>query len=183
MNELRPGVAIELDGEPYKVLEAHHQKIARRGSTLSAKLKHIKTGKVLERTFQPADRFVEPDVRHKEATFMYRTRDEFFFVYPNGEKVGFAEDVLGEEAGYLTKDLPVQIMHIDDEAIRVELPIKVTLKVEQAPPNTKGDTAQGGTKEVVMETGARIKTPMFVETGDDIEINTQTGEYVRRVSA
>ena len=83
MNELRPGVAIEIDGEPYKVLEAHHQKIARRGSTLSAKLKHIKTGKVLERTFQPADRFVEPDVRHKPATFMYRTRDEFFFVFPS----------------------------------------------------------------------------------------------------
>ena len=181
MNELRPGVAIEIDGEPYKVLEAHHQKIARRGSTLSAKLKHIKTGKVLERTFQPADRFVEPDVRHKPATFMYRTRDEFFFVFPNGEKLGFSEEDLGEQVGFLTKGLNVEIMHIDDEPVSVELPIKIALKVEQAPPNVKGDTAQGGTKEVILETGARIKTPMFVESGDTIEINTQTGEYVRRV--
>lgn len=181
MNELRPGVAIELDGEPYKVLEAQHQKIARRGSTLSAKLKHIRTGKVLEKTFQPADRFPEPDVKLKEAKFQYRTRDQFFFVLPSGEKVGFSQDALGETVGYLTKDLPVQIMFIDEEAVSVELPIKVSLKVTEAPPNFKGDTAQGGQKEVEVETGARVKAPMFVEEGDVIEVNTHTGLYVRRV--
>ena len=72
-------------------------------------------------------------------------------------------------------------MHIDDKPVSLELPIKVSLKVDQAPPNLKGDTAQGGTKEVTLETGARIKTPMFVESGNTVEINTQTGEYVRRV--
>jgi len=181
MNELKPGIAIELDGEPYKILEAHHQKIARRGSTLSAKLKHMRTGKVLERTFQPADRFPEPEIRHKKAAFQYRTRNEFFFVLAKSEKVSFSEEALGEQALYLTKDLPVEILYIDEEPVAVNLPIKTSLKVDQAPPNTKGDTAQGGTKEVLLETGAHVKTPMFVETGDTIEINTQTGEYVRRV--
>ncbi|MEK7500770.1 MAG: elongation factor P [Patescibacteria group bacterium] len=181
MNDLKPGVLIELEGEPYQVLEAHHNKVAQRRPVMQTKIRHLVSGKVRAETFQQSDKVAEADIERIKAKFTYRTKDEFFFQGDGGEKFGFKEDLLGEKTGYLKKDLPVEIFIFNGRPISVGFPIKVVLRVKDAPPGLKGNTVQGGLKDVILETGAAVKTPLFVETGDLIEIDTRTGEYTRRV--
>ena len=115
-----------------------------------------------------------------KAKMVYRTKDEFFFQTEDNQKLGFKEDILGEKIGYLKKDTPVDIFLFKGKPISVELPIKIILEVKDAPPATKGDTVQGALKEVTLETGITARVPLFVETGDRVEIDTRTGDYVRR---
>lgn len=182
MNSLKPGVVINIDGEPYEILESQHSKVARRQATTSAKLKSLTSGKVLTRTFQQSDKFEEADTEKVSATFKYRTREDFFFVGEKGEKFNFTQETLGDKIDYLKPGFEVRILLFEESPVSLELPVKVVLEVTDAPPSEKGDTAQGGTKEVELETGGKVKVPLFVKTGDKIEINTQTGEYSRRVN-
>lgn len=181
MNDLKPGTLIELDGEPYQVLESNHNKVAQRRPVMQTKIKNIITGKVRAETFQQSDKIAEADIERVKAKFIYRTRDQFFFQSDDGEKMNLNEDLLGEKTSYLKKDMPVEIFIFDGKPISVELPIKIVLEVKDAPPAAKGDTVQNALKDVTVETGAVVKTPMFVETGDKIEIDTRTGQYIRRV--
>ena len=182
MNDLKPGVLIDLDGEPYQVLESNHNKIAQRRPVMQTKIKNIITGKVRAETFQQSDKIAEANLERLKAKFIYRTKDQFFFQADDGSKMEFDEEVLAEKTGYLKKDMPVDIYVFDGKPISVDLPIKIILEVKDAPPSSKGDTVQNALKDVVMETGAVIKTPMFVDTGDKIEIDTRTGSYVRRAN-
>lgn len=182
MNDLKPGVLIELENEPYQVLEAHHLKVAQRRPVMQTKIRNLITAKVRSETFQQSDKVAEANIERKKTKFAYRTRDEFFFQAENGEKFGFKEDVLQEKIGYLKKDLPVEILVFNEKPISLELPIKVVLRVKDAPPGVKGDTVQGGLKDVLLETGIMVKTPLFVESGDFIEIDTRTGAYTRRAN-
>jgi elongation factor P len=181
MNDLKTGVVIELSGEPFQVLESHHVKIAQRRPVMQTKLRSLKTGKVLAQTFQQSDKIPEADIEKIEAGFSYRTRTEFFFTTKDGKKFGVTEGALGDKSGYLTKDLPVELLMFEEEPLSVELPIKISLRVKDAPPGAKGNTVQGGLKDVTLETGAVVKTPLFVKEGDIVEIDSRTGEYVRRV--
>lgn len=188
MNDLKPGVLIELEGEPFQILEAHHNKVAQRRPVMQTKIRHLISGKVRAETFQQSDKVAEADIERIKAKFIYRTKDEFFFqgdspstTLGTSNKFGFKTDLLQEKTGYLKKGLPVEIFVFNGQPISVELPIKVVLRVKDAPPGLRGDTVQGGLKDVVLETGAMVKTPLFVETGDLVEIDTRTGEYTRRV--
>ncbi len=182
MNDLRPGVVIELDGEPFRILEARHNKRAQRRPVKQTKLKSLTSGRVLEYTFQQSDRIPEADVEKRPVKFLYRTRDEFFFADESGRKLAFSAENLGEQTKWLKKDLPVEVLLFNEEAVSVELPIKVTFRVSEAPPGARGDTVQGGLKDVTLETGAVVKTPLFVKSGDLVEIDTRSGDYVRRVN-
>ena len=181
MNDLKPGILIELEGEPYQVLEAHHNKVAQRRPVMQTKIRHLVSGKVRAETFQQSDKVAEADIERIKTKFTYRTKDEFFFQGDGGEKFGFKQDLLQEKTGYLKKDLPVEIFIFNGKPISVELPIKVVLQVKDAPPGLKGNTVQGGLKDVLLETGAVVNTPLFVESGDEVEIDTRTGQYVRRM--
>ena len=181
MNEIRSGVIIELKGEPWQVLEAHHLKVAQRRPVMQTKLRNLVSGKILEETFQQSDRIPEANVEKMEAKFTYRTRDRFFFTSEDGRKFDFGPNDLAEKTGYLTKDLPVQIVLFKEKPISIDLPIKVSLKVKDAPPAARGDTVQGGLKDVTLETGAIVRAPLFVEEGDTLEIDTRDNSYVRRV--
>lgn len=181
MNDLKPGVLIDLEGEPYQVLESNHNKVAQRRPVMQTKIRHLISGKVRAETFQQSDKITEADLEQLKAKFIYRTKNEFFFQMDDGRKMGFDEKILTEKTGYLKKDLPVEIYVFKGKPISVELPIKVTLEVKDAPPATRGDTVQGALKEAALETGVTARVPLFVETGDKIEIDTRTGEYVRRV--
>ena len=180
MNDLKPGVLIELGGEPYQVLESHHNKVAQRRPVMQTKIRHLITGKVRAETFQQSDSIPEADVERLKAKMVYRTKDEFFFQTEDNQKLGFKEDILGEKIGYLKKDTPVEIYVFKGKPISVELPIKVILEIKDAPPATRGDTVQGALKEAELETGAMVRVPLFIETGDKVEIDTRTGDYVRR---
>ncbi len=182
MNDLRPGVIIELDGDPYQILESNHNKVAQRRPVMQTKIRNLITGKVRAETFQQSDKIQGADIERVKTKFIYRTKDEFFFQADSGEKFNFKEDVLEEKIGFLKKDMLVDIFVFKEKPISIELPIKVVLEVKDAPPAARGDTVQGALKDAILETGAEIKVPLFIESGDKIEVDTRTGAYARRAS-
>lgn len=182
MNNLKPGVVIDLEGEPYEVLESNHNKVAQRRPVMQTKIRNVITGKVRAQTFQQSDSILEANIERLNSKFIYRTKNEFFFQADSAGKFSFTEEMLGDKIGYLKKDMPVEIYLFKQKPIAVKLPIKVVLEVKDAPPAARGDTVQGALKDAVMETGITVKVPLFVEAGQKIEVDTRTGEYARRAS-
>lgn len=183
INDLKVGTYIVYEGAPYEVLEVQHLHIGRGGSSIQTKLKNLKTGQVLSRNFKPADQFLEAAIEKQKVKYLYHHRDEYWFSEESNPKNRFllTEDQLREIIHFLKPNTAVEALNFDNAIINVTLPIKMDFKVTEAPPAIRGNTAQGGTKTVTIETGAQITAPLFINEGDIIKINTQTGEYVERV--
>ena len=183
ITDLRKGTIFLLDGQPTVVLEAQHVKIGRGGAVLQTKIKNLATGATLSRNFKQADRFEEAEIERKKFIFLYSHRGEHCFVdeQNRSERFFVKEEQLGPEKNFLKKNVPVDAEFFQEKLLRIVLPIKIDFAVTDAPPGLRGDTAQGGTKTVIIETGAKIQTPLFIGAGDTIRVNTQTGEYVERV--
>ena len=181
--DLRRGVQFVLDGQPYEVLEFRQMGKSQDVVVAQTKIRNLITGNVLTRNFHQGDRFEEAEVEKKPAKFIYVHRDKFVFCETNNPSNRFelSNEILGDALKFLKPNQEVGLLIFKDKIINVALPVKVSLKVTEAPPNIRGDTAQGGTKPVTLETGAMVNTPLFIEMGDIIEINTQTGEYARRI--
>lgn len=181
--DLRKGAEFILDGDPYEVLEFQQIFKAQDVVTARTKIKNLISGKIIEKTFHKGDSFQEADLRKIEAKFIYGNRGKFVFAKADDPSARF--ELTQEQIGYAYKFLKLNLIvtgvMFKDKIINIALPIKVQFKVKEAPPGIKGDRAQGGTKTVVVETGAEIQAPLFVEQDDIIEINTETGEYARRV--
>ena len=175
--DLKKGVQFILDGQPWEVLEAQLSKMAQRRPVIQSKIKNLLDGRVLERNFQQGDVFQEADLEKKEIKFIYQSRGEYFFSEPNdpSRRFSFTESQIGSQAKYLKPDEIVTGIVFEKKIINFVLQIKVQLKVKESAPGVKGDRAQGGTKEAVLESGAVIQVPLFVERGDTIEVNTETG--------
>jgi len=158
-------------------------KKAQRRPVLQAKVRSLITGNVFEKTFHQGETFEEAELDKFDAKFLYSHRGKFFFCEEKDPSKRFelSEEQIGPQAKFLKQNQVVQTVKFEGEIINVSLPIKVQLKVAEAPPGVKGDRAQGGTKSALLETGAQIQVPLFVEQGDTIEINTETGEYVKRI--
>lgn len=182
-NEVLPKKLIILDGEPYEVLSAWVFRKQQRKPVNQTKLRNLKTGGVAEHTFHVSDKAEEAEVETKSAKFIYNRNGEWFFHELNNPSKRFSlpEDMVGDAKKFLTANTEVEIRWFEDEPIQVRVPVKMELKVTEAPPNTRGNTAQGGNKVVTLETGAPLTVPMFINTGDVVRINTETGEYVERV--
>ena len=182
-SDLRKGVQVILDNEPYEILEASPMKKAQRRVVIQTKIKHLISGSVLDRNFHQGDVFEEADIVKKEAKFLYNHRDRYFFseISDSSKRFDLSEELIGEGVGFLKQNQIVEEIQFQGKTINISLPIKVQLKVAEAPPGIRGDRAQGGTKSVVLETGASINVPLFVQQGDIIELNTETKEYTRRV--
>lgn len=182
-NDLKKGVHFILDNQPYEVLEFFPIKKAQGRAIVQTKIKNLITGAVFEKNFHQGDTFQEAEIEKIEIKFLYSHRDKFVFCEKENSSKRFelSKEKIGEPAKFLKQNEMVQGIVFKGDIINVSLPIKVCLKVIQAPPSFSGNTAQRGTKVVKLETGAEINTPLFIEEGDIIEINTQTGEYVRRV--
>lgn len=181
--DLRKGTMFVMNGEPWEVLEANFLRMQQRKAVVQTKIKNLVTGKVLERNFQPSDNFEEAEVEKREAVFIYVNRGEAWFHEPGNPKNRFSikEEVVGEKAQFLRQNTPVTAVVFKEKVIGIVPPIKVELKVTEAPPAIKGNTAQGGTKVVMLETGAKVSAPLFVNEGDVVRVNTETGEYTERV--
>jgi elongation factor P len=181
--DLKKGTQFILDGQPWEVLEAKAMKMAQRRPVIQSKIKNLIDGKVQEKNFQQGDMFNEADLQKKDIKFLYQSKGQYWFceIDNPSKRFFFTEDQIGYQAKYLKSNESVTGIIFDDKIINFKLPIKVTLKVKESAPGIKGDRAQGGTKEAILESGATIQVPLFVEEGDTIEINTETGEYVRRV--
>lgn len=182
INDLKVGTYIVYESAPYEVLEAQHLHIGRGGSSIQTKLKNLKTGRVLSRNFKPADVFEQTQIEKQKVKYLYHHRGGYWFSKEQNQKNRFqlSKEQLGEIIHFLKPDTFVEALNFGGTIINVALPIKMDFKVVEAPPAIRGNTAQGGTKTVTLETGAQIVAPLFINVGDTIKINTQTGEYVER---
>jgi elongation factor P len=181
--DLRKGTKFILEGQPYEVLEFQQIYKAQDMVVARTKIKNLINGKVLEKTFHQDDKFEEAELGKIEVKFIFTHRGKFCFSEAENSKARFEldEEKIGEGAKFLKPNQVLTGIKFQEKNINVVLPIKVQLKVIEAPPGVKGERAQAGTKPVTLETGAKINVPLFVEQGDLIEINTETGQYVRRI--
>ncbi len=181
--DLRKGIQFVLEGQPYEVLDFHQMRKAQDVTVAQTKIRNLISGKVIERNFHLGDTFQEADIQKTEAKFLYGHRGKYVLCDPNNPAKRFElqAEQLGDRVQFLKPGTLVTQLLFESKVITIVLPIKVQLKVAEAPPGVKGDRAQGGVKTVTLETGAILNVPLFVEAGDIIEVNTETGEYVRRV--
>lgn len=181
INDLKVGVKIEFNNELYEVLRAQHSKIGRGGAVLKARIKNLISGNILEINFKSAEKFGEPDMDSKKALYMYQDGQGYNFMDNESyEQFTIPENVIAEKKLYLIENTNVEILYYNNKPINIEIPIKLALKVVKAPPGTKGNTADGGSKEVELETGLKINVPLFINEGDTVRVNTQEGTYVER---
>lgn len=182
INDLTAGLYIVYEDAPYQVLETRHLHIGRGGSSIQTKLKNLKTGQFLARNFKSSDTFEEAEILKKQVRYLYAHRGEYWFS-EESQKNRFLlkEDILGDTIHFLKSNTVVEALNFKGAILNITLPIKMDFKVLEAPPAIRGNTAQGGTKNVIIETGASIAVPLFINEGDIIRINTQKGEYVERV--
>jgi len=182
-NEVKPGVAVLIEGEPYLCTWNNIMKKQQRRPVNQTKMRHIIKGNSIEYSFQQSDKLEEAEIEARPAVFIYARNGEWFFhdTKDKSKRFTVADDQMGESGKFLKPNTEVDTLWFQDKLFRVKLPIKVELKVTEAPPDVRGNTAQGGSKIVELETGATMDVPMFVKLGDVIRVNTETGEYVERV--
>lgn len=182
MNDLKLGGVISMNNQPYVVSYTQHVQMGRGSAVLRTKLKNILTGQVLEKTFKPGDRIAEADLSRSKANFLYRSEDEFHFMDNESyEEFVLNVDQVGEISNFVKEGVDVDVLNFDGKPVSIDLPKKVSLRVEQTEPGVRGDTAQGSvTKPATLETGYVVQVPIFVKSGDSIIVNTERGEYVSR---
>jgi elongation factor P len=182
-SQLQKGVRIILEGQPCEITEAKPLFKGRGHSILQARLKNLKTNTVISKTFHPSDNFEEAEVSKKEVKFLYSHREKYVFSEKDNPSQRFelTAEKVGEQIHFLKENQTVEALIFEGKVINISLPIKTTLKVTEAPPAFKGNRAEAGTKTITLETGAKISAPLFIKKGDVVEVNTETGEYVRRV--
>lgn len=182
-NEITPKKIIEYNGEPYLVLSSWVFRKQQRKPVNQTKLKGLKSGKMLEISFHQSETVPEADTEKKDLTYIYSAKGEAWFHEAGNPKarLSLGEAVVGDQMRFVKEKSDVTALVWNDEIIGIQTPIKVELTVKEAPPAVKGNTAQGGSKQVVLETGAVVSTPLFINEGDIVRINTETGEYAERV--
>jgi elongation factor P len=181
--DLRKGIAIEFDGNLYRIEDFQHVKMGRGSAYVKLKLRNVRKGDITERTFQAGERFQRATLDKSEVQFLYRDEDTFHFMN-TATYDQFAIDLarLGNAVHFLKENAMVVLLTYGDEPISVEMPPSVEMEVTYTEPGIKGDTATGGTKPATIETGYTVQVPLFVNTGDHIRVDTRTGDYVERVS-
>lgn len=182
-NELKVGTLFIKDGDPYEVLEYAFIRMQQRKPVTQLKIKNLISGKVQNYSAHQNESFEEAEIDQVPVTFIYHNKGEYWFHEKGNPKNRFAlqDDVVGDAAHYLKQNTEVKAFKFGEKIINIEIPVKVDLKVTEAPPAIKGDTAQGGTKTVTLETGGKANVPLFINEGDIIRINTASGDYVERV--
>ena len=183
LSGIKVGKKIIIEGEPFVVLFAQHSKMGRAGAVLRTKLKNLITGATINKTFQGADKIAPAEITTQKAQYLYADGQNHYFM--NGdtyEQFELSAEVIGENSKFLTEGTEIDVLYFGESAINIELPVKMDFKVIEAPPAVKGNTADGGSKQVTIETGIKVNVPLFIKTGDKIRVNTQTGEYSERAN-
>lgn len=180
--DLRKGIAIELDGELWQVLDYHHIKMGRGSAQIRIKLKNIKRGQTVERSFQAGEKWPRAFLDKGPVQFLYRDGDDYHFMDNESyEQFSISAQQLDEAVGYIKEGMTLDRTSHQGETIGVELPITVDLVVTETEPGFAGDTQSGAKKPATLETGLVVQVPIFVAEGDVIRIDTRTGEYQTRV--
>ncbi len=181
-NDFRNGMTIELDGTLYNILYFQHVKPGKGGAFVRSRLKNLKTGAVIEKTFRAGEKVELAVLDKRRMQFLYREGTHFHFMDTGTyEQMTLEEEELGEASRFLKEGTVVDMPLYEGKPVGVELPIFVELEVAETAPGVKGDTASGGSKPAVLETGATVQVPLFVEAGNRVKVDTRSGEYVERV--
>lgn len=181
ITDLKKGTIFQLDGVPYRVVEYSQKVMGRGGSIVNVKIKSLKDGKVLDKTFKGNDTIQQADIANSNAQFLYADDKNLFFMDTQTyETFDVSKDILGDQAQYLKEGLEVVAQSFEGNVINIELPKNVYLKVDYAENAVKGDTSSALTKDARLETGTSIKVPAFIKTGDIISVDTTTGNYRER---
>lgn len=187
-NEIKPGVVIIHDDEPYEVVASHSARKSMGKPSNQVKMRNVISGRTIEIAYHAADTAEEADIIKRDIKFLYSTpKGEYWFsaVDNPANRFTLSADVLGDQTKYLKGNtvIKAKIFEYNDEekTIGIILPVKMDFKIIECPPNVRGDTATGGSKIATIETGAKVNVPLFVDNGEVIRVNTETGEYVERV--
>jgi elongation factor P len=180
-NQFKSGMAIEIDGEPYTIVESQHVKPGKGGAFVRTKVRSMKTGNVIDRTFRAGEKFTRMDTRSRTLQYLYSTETEVVLMDTDSyEQLSVSPDMAGEALKWVVENMEVQVFYLDGQPIDVEAPNTVELTITHTEPGLRGDTAQGGTKPATLETGVGIQVPLFIEQGERIKIDTRTGAYLSR---
>lgn len=182
-SDFKKGVAIKYNNETYVVVGYQFVNPGKGAAFTRAKMKNIRTAKVIEVTFKSGESIEEANMQYKKCQYMYNDGTDYYFMdNTNFEQFSMSAEILGDQGKYLMDGGEITTVFVDNLPISIQLPPKMDFLVADAPPGEKGDTATGGTKLVTLESGATVAAPLFIKAGDRIKINTETGEYVERVN-
>ena len=181
-SDIRKGLKVEIDGQPYLVAEAQFVKPGKGQAFNRTRLRNLITGALLERTFKINESLAPADVNQAKMQFMYRDADGFNFMnLETFDQLSLSPEAVGDAANWLVEQMEVDVLFFKDRAINIDLPYFVELEITYCEPGMKGNTATGATKQATLSTGATVQVPLFVEQGEWIRIDTRTAEYVERV--
>ena len=181
--DFRNGMTLKLEGHLFSIVEFQHVKPGKGGAFVRTKLKNVRTGAVLDRTFRGGERVEEVRIERRPMQYLYRSEDEHYFMDTETyEQFPISDAMIGERILYLKEGEILSVLMHGDTPIGVELPFFVELEITQTDPGLRGDTATGGSKPATLETGAVVQVPLFVNVGDRIKVDTRTGTYIERVS-
>lgn len=184
LNDIKIGMNLLYNGEPHQVLVANFVRMQQRKPVMQTKMRNLVTGKVVEYSFKPGDRVETGDLERAKSSFLYAAGDECVFMDNQSyEQISLPKEKIGNAVNFLKEGSEVNLISFNGEVINVEIPIKMKFKIVSTTAGVKGDTASGRvTKEAEIETGYHIQVPMFIKEGEEVVINTDTGEYVERAS-
>jgi len=182
-SDFRKGMKLALEGGLYVIVDFQHARTAQRRANVWTKLKNLKTGQVIERTFSAGENFDEPDFSDQAMQYLYSDGESFNFMNSKTyEQVALNADQVGDARSYLQENVEYKILYFEGNPISIEMPASVILKVIEAEPGVKGDSVSNLTKYAVVETGLQVKVPLFIKVGETIKIETATGKYLERVN-
>lgn len=180
-NDFRTGLTIELDGEVYQVVDFLHVKPGKGSPFVRSKLRNMRTGAVVERTFNAGEKVPRAHLDKREVQYLYNDGENYNFMDTETyEQFALSGDILGDAVKYLKDNMNLFLLFHNGKVLDIELPNTVELTVVETTPGIKGDTASGGSKPAKLETGLVVQVPFFIEEGDVLQIDTRTGEYIKR---
>lgn len=182
VNDFKTGVTVDLEGQVYQVVEFQHVKPGKGAAFVRAKLKNVKSGGVVEKTFRGGEKIRRAHLDKRGMQYLYMDGDDYIFMdNDNYEQLTISRESMGDGVKWLKENMNIQVLMYQNEIMGIEMPNFVELEVVDTEPGVKGDTATGATKAARLETGASVQVPLFVNTGDRLRIDTRTGEYMERV--
>lgn len=180
--DFRNGLTLEIDGNVYQVIEFQHVKPGKGAAFVRTKLKNIKSGGVVEKTFRPTEKYPQAHIERSDMQYLYNDGDLFYFMnVETFDQTGLSADQVGDALKFVKENDMVKMLSHQGQVFAIEPPLFVELVITSTEPGFKGDTATGASKPAIVETGATVYVPLFVNEGETIQIDTRTGEYMKRV--
>ncbi len=180
-NDFRTGLTIELEGDVYQIIDFQHVKPGKGAAFVRSKLRNMRTGAVIEKTFNAGEKIPRARIERRGVQYLYNDGKEYNFMDTESyEQMSMTAEYLSDAVKYLKEDMVIQILTFQGKSIGVELPNFVELEVVETSPGIKGDTASGGSKPATLETGTVVQVPFFINVGDKLQIDTRTGNYIKR---